>query len=158
MSQSLPLLGLPVAEAHQRMVAEALHDGVDVNLLQIGHPYVRGDGRVGLLVSVADEAFNDPNMKWYGSVDFSLRRMPLEEFFQGIELKIKLPATAEGGLNVTTDDVVDKLSEIFKIRFDPVDYFSDAIVSAGSADYMLRATVVSPRWTGQVLVQIYPDL
>jgi len=140
------------------MVAEALTDSDNVNLLQIGDPFTRGDGRVGLLVSVADEAYDDPDMKWYGTVDFSVRKMPLEEFFAGITLKIKLPATPAGGLNTNTDDVVDKLSEIFGIRFDPVDYFSDAIVSAGSADYMLRTTVVSPRWSGQVMVQIYPDV
>lgn len=155
---TLQLLALPRKDAHQRMVTDALVPNVDVSNLQIGDPFVRGDGRVGFLVSPTEIAQQNPEWKYYGDVDYSARRMPLEEFFAGLDLKIKLPGTADGGLNTNSNEVVAKLSEIFNIQFDPTDYFSDAIVSPGSAQYLLRATTASTRWTGQVNVTIYPDL
>jgi hypothetical protein len=156
MSTTLSLLALPQAQAHANIVASALIDGVDVTRLQIGDPYVRQDGRVGLLISVPEETLEDPNWKYQGTVDYSIRRMPLEEFFAGIQLKVRIPKNAQGGLTTSSHEVVAALSQAFNIVFAPGDYYSDAIVSDGTARYTLRAAPLSTRWTGAVDIIVFP--
>ncbi len=156
MSTTLPLLALPQAQAHASMVATALIDGVDVTRLQIGDPYVRQDGRVGLLISVPEESLEDPDWNYHGTVDYSIRRMPLNEFFAGIDVKVRIPKNAQGGLSTSSHEVVAALSQAFNIVFEASDYYSDAITSDGTARYTLRATPLSTRWTGSVQITVFP--
>ncbi len=156
MSKTMTLLALPQAQAHITMVADALIDGIDVTRLQIGDPYVRQDGRVGLLVSVPEETMDDPDWAYHGTVDYSIRRMPLQEFFNGIDVKVRIPKNAQGGLTTSSHEVVAALSQAFNIVFAPSDFYSDAIVSDGTARYTLRATPLSTRWTGSVQITVFP--
>lgn len=158
MAESLQLLALASGAARRLMVAEALKPGVEINNLDIGDPYPRQDGRVGVTIKPTDEAMQDENWPYYGTVDFSHQRVSLNTFFEGIGPKIKMPATAEGGLDTTSNALVERLGQIFGIVFEPGDYFSDAIVSRGSAFYELRAPATSTRWTGFVLIHVYPQI
>lgn len=156
MSKTLELLALPAPQAHQQIVAELLHQPQEIANLEIGAPYIRYNGTVGLPVTPTDAAESNPDWPYHGGADVFLRRVALEDFFAGLDLKVKLPATQAGGLDTTSNAVADVLSEIFQIHFDPSDYYSDAIVSRGSIRYTFRATPLSPRWSGQVPIHLYP--
>lgn len=157
MTTTLELLAKPQSEAVRDMIAPMLIPSVTIDDLKIEDGHLMSNGRSAVAVRSADHKLSDPNWPYFGGTVFSHRRMALEDFFQGIELKLKVPPV-DGGVSTTSNAIVTMLSEIFRIQFAPGDYFSDAIESDGVAHYRLRATPTSLRWTGWVDIAIYPDL
>lgn len=158
MSTTLELLARPQSLAASDLIAESLIPEVGPTDLVIVDGFIRSDGRTGYQIRATQERLDDPDWPYHGAAMFSHRRMSLNEFFDGIQLRVKVPPSSSGGVDTTTNAIVAILQEIFRIHFDVQDYYSDRIQAPGVAQYRLQASPMSLRWTGWVDVQVYPDL
>jgi len=156
MTTTLELLKKPHGEAVQIMIEEQL-DGIQYSDLHVEDGYVRSDQRSGYLIKSHPSKLTDPNWHYHGSVVFTHYRMRLQDFFYGLPLRLKVPGNGSGGINTTSNHVVSLLSQIYDIKFDPSDYYSDAITGSGLTTYTLNATPSSLRWSGSVNIDLYPE-
>jgi len=157
MTTTLELLKKPHSEAVKMMIEEQL-DGAQYEDLHVEDGYVRSDQRSGYLIKSHPNKANDVNWHYHGDVVFTHYRIRLQDFFYGLPLKLKVPSDGLGGINTTSNHVVFLLSQIYDIKFDPLDYYSDVITASGMITYTLNTTPSSLRWSGSIDIDLYPDI
>lgn len=158
MPSTLELLAMPQEQAFRTMVEAELISNVTMDDISIGDGFLQSGNRSSALIESSTSRLADNEWPYRGTAIFSHRRIALETFFQGIDLRLKVPATESGGVNTTSNVIAGMLEDIFNIHFHPQDYYSDEIIANGMTEYIFRATPMSLRWTGAVRIKVYPDL
>jgi len=158
MSTTLELLALPQDQAILEMIDDELDPSkASLDDLLISEGYLASANRCAYEVRPKTSKLSDSSWPYRGRAVVTHQRMDLGQLFDGLQMRVKVDST-DGTVNTHTNVIVGILSNQLGVHFDPQDYYSDAIVSPGIADYTLKATPTSLRWSGQVDIQIYPTL
>lgn len=151
MLNTLSLLSMKHPAAMKSMIQEKLVLGVSVGHLMTANPIALQNGAMRVGVYLTPQAYKDPTWLYRGESEFTYNRMDLENFFQGINLVVAIPAVAR------TRHLVNKLERIFDIDIDDLDYIDEEILHGGQQIfYTLRASPTSQRWRGRVGVIVGP--
>ncbi len=151
MSNALELLALPSTQALRVMVQESLKPGVDVSDLVISRPAVEVGNEMSTRISVSGSAYERPDFPYFGAATFTYKRLDLQDSlgFLNLGFEVTFP--------LITSQVAAKMSEALGIVFEEADYIEELIEleSGDSRPYTFKAAPGSPRWMGQVVIQLY---
>lgn len=149
MTVTLELLNKPLQDMQRNILNGLLVPGVDGTDLILGSPKAAQNRDLSFSVTVPDHLLDDPVWRYLGSVDLYYTRIDLANFFAGIDLYFDVP---EGS---TTKWLADKLSAIFKVRFEASDYVREPLpLSSSYTTFSFRAAASSGRWRGQVSIRL----
>ncbi len=149
MADVLDLLQLSPLDAVKSMVAAALKPGLAIDDLTFAPPRAVANtaNTTQVELGLVNETVDAEHL-YIGKADFTMHRMDLSDFFQGIELKfsIRLPNTVENLLTL--------LTRAFQVTFAPEDFQLETITTASGGFYTLKAAPTSYRWLGSVQIQL----
>lgn len=148
MTQSLALLERPHAEVIRELVSDELVSGVEMEDVLLGVPTFGPDLGASLPLYINSDAYDKPNWPYFGSAAMTYTRVDLYDALGHLGLNFRLSTDS-----VTTNWIIQQLSDILLLHFDSEDIIHESIpVAPGTHTYVMRAAPNSPRWTGSVSV------
>lgn len=149
-ASSLSLLGMGSNQALRVIVQDLTKPGVSVGDLAISKPVVETGNEMSVRVGVAGSAYERGDFPYFGAVTVNYKRLDLQDTFGPLGLAFDIPFPC------VTSQIIDQLAEALGIVFEEDDYVQELIeTNADEITYVLKASVKSPRWMGQVNVQLY---
>lgn len=156
MATTLELLGMPHQQALPIIIQESLKPEYVLSDFVVAGASILPNGDVRHMVTASPMKSADEGWPYQGAAAFRYHRLAFSDFFNGIDLRLKIPADESGLIDCFTHDIALLLSNIFDIVIAQSDYVNERISGTPPVPYIFKASTTSVRWKGQVPVNLYP--